>query len=305
MNYYLQLQYRRWNRAWREWGIPPLLGYLLVVLVWFGGSVFLFARTSYAPWLYLLVASTGWVHLSAQHRVDEIGRLFGQPHSSYLRLVENLLWTLPFSVYLFYVNAWQWALAALLGAVVSVYWRRRSWGGWVMPTPFGRYPFEFAVGVRQYSWAVLLLYGLLLKGIQVDNGNLSAVSLGGLWVLICSFYTTPEPRTYVWWHCQSARGFLVYKLGIALGYSLLLTAPVIGLLLWQFGSAYAWGLLGITVSGVFFLTLITLGKYTAFPEPMGVPHLIWLVLSISFPPLLLVLMVVFYRRACTNLEMLL
>lgn len=303
--YYLQLQYQRWNRAWEEWGIPPLVGYVVLVLFWGIGSAALFARTAYAPWLYLVIAGIGWGRLSEQHRVDEIERLFGQPNSRYLRFVEQILWTLPFGSYLLYQGAWQWALGALLGAVVGAFIKRRGWRAGALPTPFGRYPFEFAVGARQSIWMLLLLYILLLKGVQVENGNLSAVSLGGLWVLICGFYTKPEPLTYVWWHRQSARHFIAYKLSIAIGYSLLLTAPAIGILVWQFGSAYLWALLGISVSGSFFIVLVLLGKYTVFPEPMGIPHLIWLVLCISFPPLLLVLLVVFYRRACANLETLL
>ncbi len=212
---------------------------------------------------------------------------------------------MPFVGYLLYQGAWPWGLGALLGATASAYWTHRTWSAWALPTPFGRYPFEFAVGVRQYLVVIVLLYALLLKGVQVGNGNLSAVAFGGLWVLVSGFYTTPEPLTYVWWHRHSARLFLGYKIGIAFGYSLLLTAPAMAVLLWQFGSAYAWALLGITGSGAFLLTLLLLGKYTAFPEPMGVPHFIWLALSIAFPPLLLVLWGVFYRRACANLETLL
>lgn len=305
MHYYFILQHRRWNRTWTEWGLPPVLGGSLLVAVWVLGSAFLFSKTDYAAWLYVALAVALLSRLSAQARVDELGRLFGTPERQQVRLVENGAVALPFVGYLVYQAAWVPALVLGGAAVAGAFGSQRTWGSWAMPTPFGQHPFEFAVGVRQSWLGLLLLHVLLGIGWWVGNGNLSAVCYGGLWVVLLNYYASLEPVTYVWWHCHTPAEFLRYKLGIALLHSLLLVAPAALWVLFGFEGDYWKILLLVTGIGWLVQSILLLGKYTVFPQPMGLPHLIWLLLGMSFPPLLVVLVIVFYRRACANLESLL
>ncbi len=56
MKYYFHLQYNVLNRQLIDFGLRPAVGYLLSGLLFVGLSVYLFARTSFAEYLYVFVA---------------------------------------------------------------------------------------------------------------------------------------------------------------------------------------------------------------------------------------------------------
>ena len=89
MKAYFQLQFRLFNRAIQSIGMPPLLGYVALLAVFIGSSLLLFARTEFAPYLYILLALSMMGRLGEQRRNDFLQMHFPAPQYRLIRLAET------------------------------------------------------------------------------------------------------------------------------------------------------------------------------------------------------------------------
>ena len=55
MKYYFTLQYKMLNRHLKAFGLPPIIGYILAIIFFIGGSVYLFYKTEYAAYIYRIM----------------------------------------------------------------------------------------------------------------------------------------------------------------------------------------------------------------------------------------------------------
>jgi hypothetical protein len=69
--------------------------------------------------------------------------------------------------------------------------------------------------------------------------------------------------------------------------------------------AYAHITLAFTALGFVFIGTVILAKYSAYPGPMNLPEAILLLLCVYLPPLLLIMIPFFYKKAMNNLRRLL
>lgn len=298
------LQYRIFNRRLTELGVHPILGYLLGALAFVGLSWYLFYKTSYAGYLYALIALSSLFSLSEPERNDFLRATFSMDLYRQIRMGENSGLVLPFAAYLLYAG--QYALAG--GLVLSALLMSQVQFGhrlhFTLPTPFFRYPFEFTQGFRRFWWLYLLAYFVGVKAVEVNNFNLGVGSLVFVFLLGTTHYAQPENPYFVWIYASSARGFLFKKMATALGYSSILALPLVLGLGWYFQSQ-VWILLGVQCLGYLFLATMILAKYSAFPNEMNLPQALLLGLSFLFPPLLLFVIPLFYTRSLQRLNVVL
>ncbi|MBS1611989.1 MAG: ABC transporter permease, partial [Bacteroidetes bacterium] len=105
MKEYLLLQCRMNNRKLRDAGLPPVLGYVLIVAAFVGLSYYLFSKSQYAQYIYPLLALTLLSPLAETKRCEFLKTTFGDAQYSKLRIAENLILVFPFVAFLLYKQA--------------------------------------------------------------------------------------------------------------------------------------------------------------------------------------------------------
>ena len=304
MNYYFHLQYKRLNRKIQEIGLPPILGYLSAAIAFLAFSNYLFYKTIHAKWLYLFFYVLIVLQLGEGTKTNWLHALF--PKSDYLkiRVIENSLFALPFVLYLLYEQAYFIIGILLITAILFAFLRTNQSLNIVLPTPFKKLPFEWIVGFRKSFLFILPIYFLLYKGWEVGNYNLGLATIGGLFLVGISFYFQPESRYFVWIFSSDTSSFLWDKIKIALlGVSILIFPAIIIMLI---GFPIQLIPLAITLLlGYLFLVATVLAKYSAFPNEWRLPQILLMGLCFSFPPLLFVVIPIFYNQARKRLSTLL
>jgi len=301
MLYYFPLQFKMLNRQIADFGLHPVVGYLLALPAFVALSVLLFLKIEFAVYLYVLLA------LSLVSGLGEPGRnLFLKTCFSTLgyyrvRTAENIIIVLPFVIFLLFESAFPAAFLLISAAVLMVFFNIKSTGNFTLPTPFYKRPFEFIVGFRNAFPIVFLTYFLAFMAVVVNNFNLGVFSLMFVFVICISFYAQPENEFYVWIFSSSAKGFLFHKIKAALIYSTLLCLPLaVGLGLFYNENLLV--IIGFLFLGYLYLVTVILAKYSAYPEKMNVPQALFIAFSVLFPPLLLAVIPFFYLQSVQRLN---
>ncbi|MEI7587749.1 ABC transporter permease, partial [Runella sp.] len=223
MYFYFQLQFRIINRKLTEFGLRPVLGYILAAIAFVLVSVFLFYKTVYAQYIYAALALSFISKLSEQNRNYFLKSTFKTDTYLRVRLLENLIVAIPFVVYLLFAACFMVAGVLFLASILLGFIRFEDKLNFTIPTPFYRYPFEFTIGFRKS----VLLYGLACflayKAIDVVNFYLGAFSVGLVILLGVSHYISPENEYFVWIYAANPKSFLRKKIGTALLYSSILS----------------------------------------------------------------------------------
>jgi hypothetical protein len=298
---YFSLQLRMLNRHLINFGLEPVIGYLLSIAVFIGGSEYLFYKITFAPYLYLLIALSTVLRYSEKERNDFLCFTFPLGKYYLIRIVENSLAVLPFSLFLLYK---QFFLAAILLPLLSacfVFINGHAPKAIALPTPFFKKSFEFIIGFRKNVLIFMVCYLLAIIAVIYNNFNLGIFSVGLSFLICFSFYGEPETEFYVWIHKAGPRRFLWNKIRTGFLFSSLICLPTTVLLLFFFTAQYAI-LLGLLALGYSYLLTIILGKYAVFPNRMNLFQLILLVLCVWFLPLLIGVMLLFYIQSIKRLK---
>jgi hypothetical protein len=171
----------------------------------------------------------------------------------------------------------------------------------VIPTPFGKKPFEFVVGFRKSFYIFPIAYFLTYAAIMVGNFNLGLFSILMIAISCISYYTTTESDYYVWIYKLSPQKFLLHKIKLCLLFFILLTLPILLPM-----SIFFWDkaviLLALLLSCSLYLTTILLAKYSAFPKQMNLIQGLIMALCVAFPPTLLFVIPYFYKKSVQQLK---
>ncbi len=301
MGYFIALQGKRFKRNLAELGIPIWLVVVMAPPLFFALSKYLFVKTSYAATIYVFIAATLLMQLGATSRIDHLRQIFAKTTFRRLRWLENGLLSLPFVCYLLYESKFSLAGALIGLAILYPFVNARIKIHVVLPTPFRRFPFEFIVGFRRSVLLLALTYYILIKAVQVDNANLGLVALGLTILIGISYYFKPEHPYFVWIYRLSCRDFLIHKVRTSLLCVSILTLPMLVVLAIAFPQQL---LIIVIIQSVGFVLLATavLAKYSAFPREMSLPQALLFALSLWFPPVLLLVVPIFYRQAVKRLN---
>lgn len=304
MRYYFALQYRMLNRHLTEFGLLPVVGYLLALLAFTGFSVMLFRNTEYAVYIYFLIAFNFLLSVSSSVRNRFLKTCFSNNDYYVIRLLENIVITLPFVIFLMVQKLFLFAALFPIASAMMVFFNFASIPGITLPTPFYKKPFEFIVGFRRAVPAFLFFYFLTFMAVLVDNFNLGIFALLSVLLICMNFYTQPENEFFVWIFSTGSKGFLFQKIRNALLYALILCSPVIAILsiFYFYNIVIVIGFLGL---GYLYLITIILAKYSAYPDKMNLPQALLFALCIIFPPALLAIIPFFYLQSVKKLNQIL
>ncbi|MCC6726896.1 MAG: ABC transporter permease [Saprospiraceae bacterium] len=300
ISHYFSLQFKLVNRHLSEFGLVPWLGYLLSGVLFTGLSLFLYYKTEYAPYLLLLGALGAALNMGDRSRNDFLKSIFKIKKYRTIRLLENSAIALPFLIILLIKGDYWIAFATIAGAIAMAFIQIGRSSNFTLPTPFGRWPFEFTAGFRKTFYLHLFAYFLTIMGIWVNNFNLGIFSILVVFVVCLTYYGELEADYYIWVHSQKSKSFLWHKIKTALLYSSLLSLPITGVLC-GFYPQFFHIILAVQLLGYSYLSCFILAKYAAFPHPISLPQSILFAVCFAMPPLLLLVIPYFYRQSTQKL----
>lgn len=290
MKEYFKLQYTMNKRKLSD-GSRPIVGYLialLILLAFVGLSIYLFHLVPiYAPYLYVFVSLFFAAQLSEIKRNDFLKFHFENSQYRKVRILENVIITVPFAIFLLYKQEFYLIISLVVAAVLLALLNFKTTYNMVIPTPFYKKPFEFTVGFRNTFFMFPIAYAIVVIAIIVDNFNLGIFALLLVFLSVLTYYHKPEKVYFVWSHSLTATQFLIEKIKTAFLFSFCLCSPII-LLLGIFYFENLGTLLLFLFLGYLYLTTLILAKYSDFPNEANPGVSIIIVLCLLIPPFLIV-----------------
>ena len=101
MKEYFKLQYKITSRRFKDNGVEPLLAFIILALGFLGLSIYLFRKTEFTEYIYVLSALTLIGHLSEIRRNEFLKICFGDVKMKKIRVTENIIYALPFYFFCF------------------------------------------------------------------------------------------------------------------------------------------------------------------------------------------------------------
>lgn len=304
MKAYFELQFKMANRRLKDTGFAPLLAYIILTLGFVALSIFLFAKTEFAQYAYMLAALTLIGKLSETRRTEFLKICFGNTKLKQIRVAENFICALPFLIFLLYQ---QLIFTALLLAVLTTILALVNFSttlNFTLWTPFSKRPFEFTIGFRNTFYLIFIAYALTIIAVSVHNFNLGVFSLLLVLATTLSYYNKPENEYYVWIHNLNAQKFLFSKIKTAMLFSASLALPIAITLAIFYPQNI--GILALFfLVGCLLLIGVIVGKYAAYPDEMNIVQGVLLALCLWFPPMLVVLIPYFFKKSENRLSRLL
>ena len=304
MTEYFILQLRIIKRKFKDAGLSPLFGYIILIFLFFGFSFLLFYKIKYAAYIYILSALAITTQLAEIKRNDFLKLCFSNTEFKRIRIIENLIVVFPFSLFLIYKQFLLFACVLIVLAVLLAFVKYSISFNFTIPTPFYKKPFEFTVGFRNSFYLFFIGYIIAFIATFVDNFNLGIFAILLVFVVSLSYYLKPENEYYVWIYKLEAKRFLFEKIKIALLYSSFLILPVIIILEFAFYEKTGF-IFAFLLAGYLFLIYIIVAKYSAYPNDVSLLQGFLFVLSIYFPLLLIVLIPYFFYQSKNSLNNLL
>jgi hypothetical protein len=292
------------NRKFKDTGLEPLLAYLLLTVGFIGFSIFLFDKTEFAKYIYLLAALTIIGKLSESKRAEFLKICFDNTQVKRIRITENLICLIPFFAFLLYKQIFVYAGLLLILTTILALVNFRTTFNFTIWTPFSKRPFEFTTGFRNTFYLFCVAYMLTIIAVSVNNFNLGVFAMLLVFATTLSYYSKLENEYYVWIHSLKPNKFLFNKIKTAILFSSLLALPIVIVLL-----IYYYQHIGLIflffLAGWAFLICIIVTKYSAYPNEINIQQVILLALCIWFPPTIIVLVPYLFKQSENRLRSLL
>ncbi|OFZ23493.1 MAG: hypothetical protein A3D92_01595 [Bacteroidetes bacterium RIFCSPHIGHO2_02_FULL_44_7] len=298
---YILLQYKRFCRISFQKGIHPILAASLIAIAFLSVTYVIFLKVRYPAYVYALVGIVASVYLSNGQRSEFLRQCFKTKNYLLIRLLENGSLALPFAAVLIFQGAYLTATLFFVTVLALASLPIQTKISLNLPTPFGRFPFEFTRGFRRYLLLYLLTYLLAYFGIQSNNFNLTGLLFLSTFLISATYFSIAEPVYYVWIYNRGPRHFLYYKLRMILLYSILPGLPL-ALSLFVFFPTMYWLTLIALLTGVSYIIIFMLAKYASYPYEMSITDGFIVAVCIFFPPFILLALPYFYIRSIKTLS---
>ncbi|MBS1648297.1 MAG: ABC transporter permease [Bacteroidetes bacterium] len=304
MKEYFELQYRITNRRFKDTGFEPLFAYLILTVGFVGLSIYLFRKSEFAEYIFLLSALTLIGKLSETRRTEFLKICFGDTKLKKIRVTENLICSLPFLIFLLYKQLFLSALLLFILATILALVNFRTTINFTLWAPFSKRPFEFTTGFRNTFYLFFAAYTLTAIAVSVNNFNLGVFAMLLVFATTLSYYTKPENEYYVWAYNVNAKEFLFSKIKTAILFSTSLALPIAIVISIFYPQNI--GILSLFfLVGWAFLISVIVSKYSAYPDEMNITQGILLALCIWFPPILVFLIPYLFKKSENRLNSLL
>jgi len=294
------LQYKMLNRKLIDFGIPLLFAYSIIPIAFFLLSNKFFSLTKFAPYMYILISLGAISKLNLPKRNNFLKYIFNTNYVK-LRILENLICSLPFLIFLSYKGLFLFVIGLLILACFMTLFKFGINNNFTIPTPFGKTPFEFTVGFRKTFYMFIIAYFLTFMSVSANNFNLGIFSIILVSLTCLSYYFKPENEYFVWNFNMSSKQFLIEKIKNCFISFTILTAPImITMIVFFFKDS----LLLISFFFLCFIYLATniLVKYSTYPHVISLYKGILFFCSIFFPPILIGIILYCYKQSIKNLN---
>lgn len=298
---YFLLQFKMTNRKVDEFGLPPILAYILLIVTFIGLSSYLFSKTEYAHYIYVVAALGLVLKFSETKRNDFLKICFRTKTYFKVRIIENSLLVLPFAIYMISEKLYFQTMILFVLVSILAFLNFNTAINFTIPTPFGKKPFEFTRGFRNTFFVFPIAYFITYIAISLTNFNLGVFSLLLIFMVVISYYNKLENEMYIWCFNQSSKTFLIEKIKTSLLFSTILSVPSVIALAIFFPSKIETILLFWNLAYLY-LSTIVLAKYASYPSQMDIPQVVLIALSLIFPPLLIGLIPYFYLQSIKRLN---
>ncbi|WP_375578606.1 hypothetical protein ABWH96_16490 [Marivirga tractuosa] len=301
MKLYFQIQWSIINRHMKEAGLNIILAWILVSISFGGLSMLFFNKYEYAGYIYFAIPLFLSIRIADFKRNEFLRICYGDQKFHLIRLLENLMISVPFLIVLLISKAF---LVSGLLLIFSSLLALLPWDSkfrFILPTPFKKRPFEFIVGFRKTFLVIVLNYAIAIIAVKVDNFNLGLFTLIVSFLISFSYYSFMEDEFYVWTHKDNPNRFLWDKIKVASVFNAILYLPLI-ILLSLFFPYNIYQILILYGVGVFFMMAVVFIKYSAFPEKVGLKESIVFSVTFYFPPLILITFPYFYFQSIKSLS---
>jgi len=288
-------------RAITGFGINPFLGLTIGTGIFIWMSIIVFKKVNYPQYFYSFLSLVVITTLGNKSRNDFLKITFFRKKYFFLRIFENLFYSIPFLFFLAYKGEY---LVALITIVMSSLLSLITFSGkssFVIPTPFSKRPYEFPIGFRRTYLLLIILIIISFISIFEHNFNLGIVCLFGMFLVCITYYSEQEPVFYVWIYARSPQIFLREKIKTALYFSFLLSL-FIAIPLICFNTPYTYQVALVIVIGLLDMVLIVVGIYSNYPARLNIIQNIQIITAIVFPPLLLFAIPNLYSQAIRRLN---
>jgi hypothetical protein len=301
---YFRLQVTLVKRQLSDFGINPIFALILFPTLLVSASFALYARSSYAGFIFAFMALTWILKLSNSDRFNFLKLQFKKNDFLKIRTIENLSVALPFIVILVFNFDWLPMLGLLALSLSLVFYKQKDLLSFALPTPFGKSPFEFIIGLRAFFLVYPIALSLMLIAYQVENPNLGLVAFGVSCLLSIAFYQRPEPTYWVWNHATSANTFLWQTVKRALKHYFITNLILAILAIALFPTYWYFGLL-ILCSSAVLLAINVIAKYSSFPNQLSIVDSVYLGISMFIPIFLPIAFYYFTKKSIKQLAHLL
>lgn len=301
IQYYFQLQLKIIARRLSAFGLIPGLALVIAPILFIALSMIVFSRFPFSEYIYPLIPIYLIFINNNRYKTRFMKSYFSGQQQTQIRVLENLLITIPFVIVL--VVKQHFFIAVILffvSILISFFNLNRNYHS-KLPTPFSQRPFEFAIGFRKSILLFIFATILMMIAIQVNNFNFGIVILGFTFLVPLAFYSYVEPKFYVQIFTNSPSQFLTRKIKTALLHILILTVPF-SIILGFFFPAFYRVILFVNVLGIVLMIVSIIAKYSSYPKSITITDSILLAVSIIIPPLLFITIPQLYKKSVLKIR---
>ncbi|MFD2599257.1 hypothetical protein ACFSQ3_09855 [Sphingobacterium corticis] len=301
MNYYFRLRITLLKRYAEDAGIPfpmaILVATILLALLFSVGQ----RSPKYYPFVLIGLQFILLKSLSSRTQLLALRQIFSASQYYRIRFLENYLVSLPIIALALVHPQWLLCLAVVIMPGIIVFSGAMAISGLVVPTPFSKKPFEFALLFRKAWWIWMLLHALCLISLLYGNENLAFVLLGATALIALQAYDVVEDEHLVWNYVLSPKRYLWMKFIRGVKDLLIWTLPMLILVLIRFPEGI-WMILLLCFVVILLLGLTILMKYSRYPSRPGVVEILAFAFSVATIIPLPLLCIHLYKKSVRRLK---
>jgi hypothetical protein len=299
--YYLKLEFKLLNRKLLQIGFNLNLFWSIIPVILLFSAIQIIQKSDHSTWVLLIFLSLLLQNKSSKIQQEFLVSNIGKGKIYCIRLVRNLLISLPFLIALLYFNKVPQSLGLIVISMVSSFVFVPKFKAVAIPTPFRKYPFEFIIGFRRYFWIWLLLIPMIYLSKIYHNDALTIFIFAVILLVNIQFFNIQEPTWYIWNEAKSPTEFLFSKIKIGWICNLI-SSTVPALILCFILPSSILVFVSMWAFSFVLCAYSVLSKYAYIPDQIPALQGFLFSINLIFPPLLLFSIPYLFKKAEQNLK---